>query len=68
MNSFTYIPNGNLITVGTINGKGGDIANIHGLLDGWIMVYDPKKNVKLWKRTLAEPTTISSMMCIFGNR
>ncbi|MBK6355176.1 MAG: hypothetical protein IPF46_17780 [Saprospiraceae bacterium] len=29
---------------------GGDIANIHGLLDGWIMAYDPKKNVKLWEK------------------
>ena len=50
LNSFAYVPGGNLITVGTINGKGGDIANIHGLLDGWIMAYDPKKNVKLWEK------------------
>lgn len=50
LNSFAYLPGGNLMTVGTINGKGGDIANIHGLLDGWIMVYDPKKNVKVWEK------------------
>jgi hypothetical protein len=50
-NSFTILPNGNLLIGGYVNGKGGDVASVYGLSDGWVLAYDPNTATKLWEKS-----------------
>ncbi|MEP7197481.1 MAG: hypothetical protein ABI851_13245 [Saprospiraceae bacterium] len=47
-NAVDILPNGNLICVGQANGSGGDVALNYGLIDGYILSYNPKTNTKVW--------------------
>ncbi len=42
------LPNGNLVCGGISNGAGGDVNANFGLLDGYLMVYNPLTNTRVW--------------------
>ncbi|HMW40549.1 MAG: hypothetical protein K1X68_12930 [Saprospiraceae bacterium] len=44
------LPNGNLVCVGQVNGSGGDITSNYGLIDGYMLAYNPITNAKVWAK------------------
>ncbi len=52
LNAVDVLPNGQLICAGQINGSGGDVASIYGLIDGYLLLYDPIKNTKVWAKNI----------------
>jgi hypothetical protein len=49
-NSYTVLPNGQVIIGGTTNGRGGDVANLYGLSDAWVLGFNPMTGNKLWEK------------------
>ncbi len=50
----TYIPlaNGNLLLGGFTSGKGGDVSNLYGLIDIWLVAYNPTTGAKIWEKSI----------------
>ncbi|MBK9272225.1 MAG: SprB repeat-containing protein [Saprospiraceae bacterium] len=49
-NGVSKMPNGNLICAGNANGQGGDVSTQYGLLDGWMLMYNPITRMKVWEK------------------
>lgn len=49
-NGVSKMPNGRLICAGNANGQGADVSVQYGLLDGWMLMYDPVTKAKIWEK------------------
>lgn len=49
-NATAMVPGGRMICAGIANGSGGDVSTQYGLLDGWMLMYDPVTNMKVWEK------------------
>jgi hypothetical protein len=49
-NGLTMVPGGRMVCAGIANGSGGDVSTQYGLLDGWMLMYDPVTNMKIWEK------------------
>lgn len=50
--SFVTLPNGSQMCAATISGKGGDVTNINGFTDVWLVNYNAKTNTKNWEKNI----------------
>ncbi|NOT37362.1 MAG: T9SS type A sorting domain-containing protein [Saprospiraceae bacterium] len=50
-NGIDLLPGGRLICVGQNNASGGDVPANYGLIDGFLLSYDPIANTKTWAKT-----------------
>ena len=48
--SFVSLPNGTQICGATVSGKGGDVTNVYGFTDVWLVNYNAKTNTKNWEK------------------
>ncbi len=49
-NAFTVLPGGNILVAGYTGNKGADVANFYGLIDGWVLGYNPTMGTKIWEK------------------
>ncbi len=49
-NAFVKLPSGDILMGGYTTGKGGDVSNLYGLTDIWLLDVDPKTGTKKWEK------------------
>jgi len=49
-NALAILPGGNVLVAGYTGGKGSDVANFYGLIDGWVLAYNPTTGTKVWEK------------------